>query len=328
VGGIDTRESEVLWFAKLCLVTSQTPRSERPDPEKKMKRRIEAVDRSLIETPAIIESIPQDSELKEIVSSEFRDGFINGLKRLQKIEEDVENRILMEKRQNLPIKSETQLIQKLIRVFIRHTYHPVTATTEESLKKDDLKGYFNIWIEGVTSKEGSSVVNQGLANCFDRIYIEIDKKQALNVFSYDWKGCDQPEGYSAEMITVKIPMDKNCSARICLYLANDYNPKYSISNEKLRSILPHIICEASEEDIVNALIAYIMSNNLVSPHDGRYFRCDDNLKEVFGSNVDSMLISNIRSKLLANCLILPYPVTFDHQLNTTNTMEYVQNIVR
>jgi chromatin remodeling complex protein RSC6 len=293
-----------------------------------MKRRIEAVDRSLIETPAIIESIPDDSDLKDVVSSEYRDGIINGLKRLQKLEEDVENRILMEKRQNLPIKTEVQLIQKSIRVFVRHTYHPVTSTTEESLKKDDLKGYFTIWIEGITSKEGSSTVNHGLANCFDRIYIEIDKKQSLNVFSYDWKGCDQPEGYSAEMITVKIPMDKNCSARICLYLANDYNPKYTISNEKLRSILSQIICEASEEDIVNALITYIVNNNLLSPHDGRYFRCDDILKEVFGSTVDSMLISNIRSKLLANCLILPYPVVFDLQLNTINTVEYVQNIVR
>jgi hypothetical protein len=159
-----------------------------------------------------------------------------------------------------------QYTQKTLRLFVRHTFHPTPDKSE--------KGYFMLWIDGMTFQEGSSEYTQGLQSALDRVYIEIDKKQAYNCYTYEWKLTDYPEGCSAQSIFLKIPVDKNCSARISLYLMNDFSSKYQIQNETLKYMLPQITCETSEEEICTALLHYIQNNNLFSERDRKYFRCD------------------------------------------------------
>jgi hypothetical protein len=232
-----------------------------------MKRRIEEIDaRLLTELNEQVEKALAN-DVKDETAIESDREMIDMIKRIQEMEKDIDKRILFEKRCNLPLKSDLQYIQKTLRLFVRHTFHP-TPDAEQ-------KGHFTLWIDGMTFREGNpSEYTVGVQSVFDRVYIEIDKKQAYNIFRYEWKLTDFPEGANVQTIKMKIPLDKICFARIHLYLSNDFNPKYSIQSEALKLILPQITCEVTEEEIATAVLHYIQNNNLFSEKDHRFVRCD------------------------------------------------------
>lgn len=268
-----------------------------------MKRFIEEIDNNVLQDFNSTIKLPDNNiKLTNIIEETIkeRENLKKQIQSIQEHERYIDSKILQEKRIYLPLKSELNYINKVLRLFIRHIYYPIpsdtsitntTAATTTNPNTDAsflspggtpisaTKGYFMLYIEGITFREGSSSYTNGLQNLLDRIYIEVDKGRDYNVFTYEWKENQYPEGSQAQGIIMKIPCDKSCSARIQLYLKNHGGPshtKYYVKNERLQTILTHLPgYEGTEEEICLGILQYIKSNNLISELDPRYFRCDE-----------------------------------------------------
>lgn len=190
--------------------------------------------------------------------------------------EQAEDILLKKKRVDVAINAEPQIVQRILRVFIRHEFHG---------SPDNDKPHYLLHVEGLLL-DGSSSGGFPLSAFFERITIQSqnEKKNTSSAQSLDWKEEDL-RGITAHCFRAKVYADKASTVKIGLYRANDVCARYNISDQ-LRFLLPYLRVDPTEDEVLLAMWQYFEANGLIGmDRDRRYVK----LTEVLGSTMHKLL---------------------------------------
>ena len=231
------------------------------------------------------------------------------LQRIAALEDTIDSLLMSNLRTKFAINSEREIKQKILRVFLHHTFVPPSA---------DDKGHFLLLLEGhvLDDKYRRSVP---IGAFFDKIrYIpDINTKRANAIDrACEWTVSAFPEGQTADCFRAKIYLDKATNIKLFLHRRSTLRPRYEISL-KLRSLLPYIQIDPTEDDVMMAVWHYLIQKNLfIDGRERKVIRCDDLLKDVCG--VDSLLLSTLKAKICEHLLPCK-PIQVDYMLSMTDT---------
>jgi hypothetical protein len=206
------------------------------------------------------------------------------LDKIIELEENFETALSSRKRVCFAINSEPEIKIKILRIHLRHQF--IATTAEE-------KAYFIISIEGhLLDKSAAKMLPFG--NYFDKIRMQLDKRQNPINNVFEWSAENHPEGMKGNCFQVKVPGDKPFPIKMFLHRSNDIRPRYEIS-PFLRELLPFLQVDPTEEQVLLAMWGYISTMGLLDSRDRRQIKCNIALKNLF--NVDQMVLSSIKQRL-------------------------------
>lgn len=265
------------------------------------------------------------------------------LQQIDSLYQSAEDLLVKKKRIDVALNAEPQILQRILRLFIRHEYYG---------SPEDDRPHFLVFVEGLVL-DGTKSGAFPLSTFFERVSIQTqtEKKSSAGSQVLEWK--EEDLAVDAHCFRAKVYSDKATSVRISLFRSNDVCPRYNISDQ-LRYLLPYLRVDPSEEEVLLAMWQYFEVNGLIgADRDRRYVKLTEvcpfrslppslvllfvtcsmyslnplqPLKELFYGNKDyhspSILISSLRTRLLPH-LILARPLVVEHPLSPTNTPELV-----
>ena len=190
----------------------------------------------------------------------------DSLDHINKLTAYIDNLILKRKRIDLALNAEPQVIQKILRMYLRHEYYAASGSD---------KAHFLMFVEGALLDSTESLAVSNLGKYFDRISVQTEKKYNQSLQTFEWKEEDFPLGIHAECFRVKIYSDKPCLCKVALQRATDGCVRYNISDQ-LRRVIPYVRIDPTEEEILLAVWQYVETNYLfVQEKDKRFVRLDE-----------------------------------------------------
>lgn len=213
-----------------------------------MKRRLQELDEILLE------SLPE-----EISAGPHGKALRNSLGRVALCEDELDRHILEEKRIHAPLHTSDHKDRKILRLFLRQTFHP---------QVDAERAHFSLTVEGLLLSPAQRHCERGFGGCLQSIRVQVDRRIGtvnngyVNSQVFDWTEQQFPRGAQADVIQMKIPADKNCVGRIALGISNEASNQVRISNQ-LRACFENLTVETTEEEIYATLLQYVARNNLV-----------------------------------------------------------------
>lgn len=227
------------------------------------------------------------------------------LDKIIELEENFEQALNSKKRVCFAINSEPEIKTKILRVHLRHQF--IASTPEE-------KAFFILSIEGhLLDKSAARMLPFG--NYFDKIRMQLDKRQNPINNVFEWSAENYPEGMKGNCFQVKIPGDKSFPVKMLLHRSHNICPRYEISSF-LREVLPFIQVDPTEEQILLAMWGYISTMGLLDSRDRRQIKCNMALKNLF--NVDQLILSSVKQRLgehIAPCK----PIQVEYNVTTTSS---------
>lgn len=277
--------------------------------EMSLKRRFHALDNVLV------------SELSQVMNCKELEDFVA---RVHKVENDVDERILMETRVNLSGRCVETKNTALLRIFARHVYQPAVG--------DDASHYLVI-LEGVLIETARKRHDFALAQFFSNIKAKVDRKQGTGINTvistqeFEWAEQTFPAGFQANKVIFRVAGDKSdkaCNAHFTLTFNPEAINKFRIS-ETLRVNFPFLPLEVTEEELAVGVVQHAARNALFDNKDRRFITCDKALQAIT-DGLPLLQFTHLRSYLIKHLLPLD-PVEFDLALSAANTVDVVQAAV-
>lgn len=159
-----------------------------------------------------------DEEIPACVWQAFPE-FKQKLNRIIEIEDRLVSAINSRKRICYAINSEPDFKTKILRVHLRHQFHPSTASD---------RAHYVITVEGHLLDK--SIAKQSpFGNFLDKIRLQLDKRFHPNNNVYEWSADSFPEGAKGQCFRVKVYGDKPFPIKVFLYRSNDIRARYELS---------------------------------------------------------------------------------------------------
>lgn len=188
------------------------------------------------------------------------------LLKIQEIESKID-KIQTNNRKQLINYSTPLIKRKVLRIFVHHKFVPTSDTD---------KAHFIVNLEGHLLCP-TSIHYSKIGTYFDRIRFQIEKKNIIEK-QYEWNSSINPECIPSDIFRVKIYGEKNNQIlKILLNRSNDPRPRYEIS-QKLRRMFPNMPFDVPEEEIMTAMWAYLVRNNLFiegRDREKKLIKCDE-----------------------------------------------------
>ena len=146
------------------------------------------------------------------------------LDRIIEMDEQLSSAINNRKRISFAINSEPEFKTKILRIHIRHQFHPSTV---------DDKAHHIITVEGhLLDKNAAKQFTFG--NFLEKIRIQLDKRFHPVNSLFEWSAETYPEGVKAHSFRVKVYGDKSFPIKVFIHRSNDIRNRYELSSS-LRS---------------------------------------------------------------------------------------------
>lgn len=213
-----------------------------------MKRRLHELDGILL-----------DSFSDEISSVRGVKALRKSLSQLSSFEDDIDRRILLEKRINIPQQNSENKERKILRLFLRQSFYP---------QLENERAHFLLSLEGLVISTAHRQFQRGFGVFLQNIRVQVDRRVGTvnngyaNSQVFDWTEQQFPKGLQADVIQMKIPADKNCVGRISIGISSSGTNQVRISNQ-LRACFETLTVETTEEEIYTTLLQYVARNNLM-----------------------------------------------------------------
>lgn len=174
--------------------------------------------------------------------------------------------------------AESVYKEKLFRTFVHHEFVPPAKGQ---------KAFYYLYIDG-NCLDDQYLKNVIVGNVFDKVTVEIPKKNGTATFVAEWDVDKCPQGLYANVMRFKVPADRsqNINLRILFHrhmqkgdMEQPSNARYDLS-EALAAIMPHIPFQVLLSDIHQCLVLYIFKNGLNIQNDSRAFRLNDKLRAI------------------------------------------------
>lgn len=164
-------------------------------------------------------------------------------------------------RKHISTSSELKVKSKVCRIYAHHTFVPSTP---------DERSHFILTIEGrVLDKIPCPSYHFG--QFFDTIRIQIDKKHNTQHQVYEWTAAATPKGHRSDVFRFLIYGDRTCSIKIHLNRSSYARRRYDIS-PTLRTLLPNLRGDVTEDEILLSVWNYIYDNQLLDSKDKPFIR--------------------------------------------------------
>jgi hypothetical protein len=185
----------------------------------------------------------------------------DALQRIHDAEETIEEAIRRKKRFGLALNAEPEAKTKILRVFVRSQHNPSTS---------DERAHFIITIEGHLLDK-SAARSLPFGEFFEKVRVQLDRRFYPVNYNFEWSADTLTEGIQAHCFRIKAYGDKPFTAKIFLHRAADVKPRFELSPQ-LRSLLPCLPTDPTEDDALIALQQYIQSRNLIDER--KLIRCN------------------------------------------------------
>lgn len=183
------------------------------------------------------------------------------LKRISEMEDEIDTRWACFRRTALEANCELQTKNKMMRVYIRHSFIP--STPEE-------RSYFLVTVEG-RLLDGIPIEDAPFGRFFDAISVVPDRKYNVDNMLFEWTKEKFPAGVRAQCMRFKLYCDRTLPVTIRLTRSDYAVRRYELSSG-LRQLFPKLALDPTEEDVLAALWEYIQMYDLVV--DKTTVRCD------------------------------------------------------
>lgn len=209
-----------------------------------------------------------DSALVKTVPS--ISGIASSLKNAADLEENLQTQLTQLKRFGYAQYSDSDVKQKVLRVFVRHIFYPQTESEG---------AHFKIWIEGniINSKYGHLRFGSFFEQIKASFLSQMDKKNpVVTTQNCEWKDEDLGSGSDAECFMFKLFTDvsKPFIAKFSLVKNDEHLKRYEL-NDKLKDLLPLMRADPTEEEVLLAVWMYCTDRNLFNEKERKYIKCDE-----------------------------------------------------
>lgn len=210
------------------------------------------------------------------------------LLQIKSMENTLQTLLCQYKRKKLFSNCSERILNKILRIYIRHQYIPPGNSSSSSNTTSGeggtpitvpitTKGYYLLTIEG---KLLDLLTNDhypfGLF--FDQIRIHVDKKYLPSdgdITLYEWKKDQYQAGKKANCFQFKIYCDKSIPIKIYL-TRSDYSCKRYELAISLRDLLPNMRIDPTEDEVMTAVWQYIELHSSYDFSTNRpLLRCDE-----------------------------------------------------
>ena len=228
-----------------------------------MKRRLEELDDILVDSVQTVlhSSSPAPSTAAPSMASSSK--LQDVLRDMTAFEDALEHKVLAGKRLSAPLHSIDQRERRILRLFLRQAFHPSTTDTVPPER-----AHFTLTIEGMVIDTYARTYTRGFGGSVQSLKVAVERRIGtmangyLNSQVFDWSETQYPKGIHADVITMKIPADKNCTGKIALGINPEALNVVRISNQ-LRASFENLAVETTEEEIYTTLLQYISRHNLM-----------------------------------------------------------------
>lgn len=208
-------------------------------------------------------------EIDDVISSNILQQdqkFTNKLNRLRKLEETVDMKLSSYQRQLFPMNIEPTIRTKYLRTFIRHEYFPFI---------DKEKSYYLVYIDGHILDD--SIMNDTsnpirFGSFWEKIRLQVDRKQGPQIM-FEWSVSDNcHEGVMIDCFKFRVnSSNTSLNLKLTFHRSSDIQSRYEL-DPVLKSILPRMRVDPTEEDVMLAIWEYVRSKDLM---DKRFIKCND-----------------------------------------------------
>ena len=228
------------------------------------------------------------------------------LQQIREYEDEIETVLSKKKRMSVAMNSVPAIKPKILRVYIRHEFHPL-STFE--------RAYFIITIEGQVLERSSNVGKLPLGYFFEKIRIQLDKRFHPQVSGFEWSADNFPQGSTAQCFRMKFYGDKPSPVKIFLHRTNnDIRPRKELT-PMLKDILPFLHADPAADEVLLAMLQYLEAKGLIMD---RRIKLTQELRILLNTNGEFMSISNLAQNLAPH--LLPCrPIQVDYYLTNTST---------
>ena len=228
------------------------------------------------------------------------------LQQIREYEDEIETVLSKKKRISVAMNSVPAIKPKILRVYIRHEFHPL-STFE--------RAYYNITIEGQVLERSSNIGKLPLGYFFEKIRVQLDKRFHPQVSGFEWSADSFPQGSTAQCFRMKFYGDKPSPVKIFLHRTNsDIRPRKELT-PMLKDILPYLHPDPADDEVLLAMLQYLEAKGLILD---RRIKLTQELRILFNINGDYMNISSLRASLSPH-LMLCRPIQVEYYLTNTST---------
>jgi hypothetical protein len=198
---------------------------------------------------------------------------------IQSQEKKIQHLIANYKRKKLFQNCQEKILNKILRVYIRHQFVPSSSSSSEGgLEKVDDRSYFLLTVEGRLLDLNYNDDKFPFGLFFDSIRIQIDKRyvaSSSDSMIYEWRRDQFLPGKKANCFQFKIYCDKPVPIKIYL-TRSDYASKRYELGIALRDLLPSLRTDPTEDEVLSAVWQYIELHSLYDFSSTRaLIRCDE-----------------------------------------------------
>jgi hypothetical protein len=205
------------------------------------------------------------------------------LDRIHGIEEQVEALLTKKKRIGLAMNAEPAVRQKILRLFVYSRFFKATA--EE-------RGYFMVHLDGVVLDADKSCQRANMAQFFDNVKAQVDKKFHNGSVYAEWDRDACPQGAACDGFAIKVYHDKSSTCKLFLERNADVRDRFELSAQ-LRSLIPITSIACTENEVLLSVWQCLSARpHLFDEKDKKVVHCDEQLCSIF--NVDSFVVSNLQ----------------------------------
>ena len=141
------------------------------------------------------------------------------LNRIIEIEDKLLSAINSRKRICYAINSEPEFKTKILRVHIRHQFHPSTVSD---------RAHYVITVEGHLLDK-STAKQLPFGNFIEKMRLQLDKRFHPNNNIYEWSADLFPDGVKGHCFRVKVYGDKPFPIKVFIYRSSDIRARYELS---------------------------------------------------------------------------------------------------
>jgi hypothetical protein len=194
---------------------------------------------------------------------------------IQSQEKQIQHLIGNYKRKKIFQNCQEKILNKILRVFIRHQFVPSPSST--GVEKEDDRAYYLLTIEGRLLDLNYNDDSFPFGLFFDSIRIQIDKRYNTSSDSmiYEWRRDQFLAGKKANCFQFKIFCDKPVPIKI-YFARSDYATKRYELGIALRDLLPSLRTDPTEDEVFTAVWQYIEIHSAYDFSSTRpLLRCDE-----------------------------------------------------